>query len=116
MRQEPAAATLEGMLDEALRWLLELGERYGVNPIVYAVIYVGAAPFFFGSLAWLIRNLRTGRTLAVPLASTAFFFSAPTLYVFLAGRSLPAWVYAVLIGLAVIGVVMTVRRVWREMR
>ena len=104
------------MLDEALRWLLELGERYGVNPVLYAVIYVGAAPFFFGSLAWLIRNLRGGRALALPLASTAFFFSAPPLYVFLAGRNLPAWVYALLIGLALVGVVMTVRRVRRELR
>lgn len=103
------------MVEDAVRWLLELGERYGVNPVVYAVIYVGAAPFFFGSLAWLVRSLRHGRDLALPLVSTAFFFSAPTLYVFLAGRNLPWWAYAVLVGLAVIGLAMTVRRVRREL-
>ena len=104
------------MIEDAVRWLLELGDRYGVNPGVYAVIYVGAAPFFFGSLAWLVRNLRRRGDLAMPMASTAFFFSAPTLYVFLAGRNLPWWVYAVLIGLAVVGTVTTVRRVRRQLR
>jgi peptidoglycan/LPS O-acetylase OafA/YrhL len=104
------------MWDEITSWLLSLGDDYGVDPVIYAIIYVGAAPFFFGSLAWLVRTLRRCDPLLLPLASTAFFFSAPTLYVVAAGRNLPAWVYGLLVALAIFGAVMTVRKVRRELR
>jgi peptidoglycan/LPS O-acetylase OafA/YrhL len=104
------------MSEDLLAWLLSLGDEYGVDPVVYAVIYVGAAPLFFASLVWLVSALRRRGPIVLPLLSTAFFFSAPTLYVFVAGRNLPPWVYAVVIGLAVLGVVMTVRRIREQLR
>lgn len=104
------------MWDAIVDWLLSLGDEYGVDPLVYAVIYVGAAPLFFGSLAWLISGLRRGRPVALPLASAAFFFSAPTLYVFIVGRNLPPWVYGLLAALAIFGAITTVRRVRRQLR
>ena len=97
-------------------WLGGLGEAYGVDPLVYAILYVGAAPLFFGSLVWLIRRLRRHQSAAVPAASAAFFFSIPTLYVFLAGRDLPPWVYLVLVGLAVVGAIAAVQRVRNAVR
>ena len=99
------------MWDDLLAWLGGLGEEYGVDPLVYAVLYVGAAPFFFGSLAWLVRSIRRHDAILGPALSTAFFFSLPTLYVFVAGRNLPWWVYALLIGLAILGAIGAMRRV-----
>ena len=99
------------MWDDPLAWLGSLGEDYGVDPLVYAILYVGAAPFFFGSLAWLVRSIRRRDTLLASGLSTAFFFSLPTLYVFAVGRDLPSWVYAVLIGLAIVGAIGVMRRV-----
>ena len=104
------------MLDDVLTWLSTLGDEYGVDPVVYAVIYVAAAPLFFGSVAWLVRRLRRREPFLVPAASAALFFSAPTLYVFLAGRDLPWWVYAVLVGLGVIGAVTSIRSVRARVR
>ena len=104
------------MWEDLLAWLQSLGDEYGVDPVVYAVIYVGAAPFFIASLVWLVRTLRRHGPIGLPLLSTAFFFIAPTLYVLVAGRDLPPWVYAVLIGLAVLGVVMTVRKIREQLR
>ncbi len=104
------------MLDDIGAWLMTLGEDYGVDPVVYAVIYVAAAPLFFLSLAWLVRTLRRGRSLVLPAASTALFFAAPTLYVFIAGRNLPGWVYGVLIGLAVFGAITTIRSIRNRLR
>ena len=104
------------MVDGLLTWLGSLGEEYGVDPLIYAVLYVGAAPFFFGSLAWLIRRIRRRGSLLWPAVATAFFFSLPTLYVFVAGRNLPAWVYALLIGLAIVGVIDVTRRVRGALR
>ena len=96
--------------DDLIAWLGSLGEEYGVDPLIYAILYVGAAPFFFGSLAWLIRSIRRREALLIPAVSTALFFSLPTLYVFVAGRNLPPWVYAILIALALVGVFDVMRR------
>jgi hypothetical protein len=30
--------------------------NYGVNPLIFGAIYVGAIPFFSFSIGWLIRN------------------------------------------------------------
>jgi peptidoglycan/LPS O-acetylase OafA/YrhL len=104
------------MWEDILAWLLSLGEEYGVDPVVYAVIYVSAAPFFFASLAWLVRTIRRRGPIGLPLLSTAVFFSLPTLYVFIAGRNLPPWAYAVLIGLVILGAVVTGLRVREQLR
>ena len=104
------------MWEDIVAWLLSLGDEYGVDPVVYAVIYIGALPFFIGSVAWLVRTIRRRGPIGLPLLSTAVFFSLPTLYVFLAGRNLPQWVYVVLVGLAVVGAVITVRRVREQVR
>jgi peptidoglycan/LPS O-acetylase OafA/YrhL len=99
------------LIDDVGRWLGGLSEGFGVDPLVYAILYVGSAPFFFGSLAWLIGRLRRREPVLLPAISTVVFFSLPTLYVFVAGRNLPWWIYAVLVILAVLGAVAAVRRV-----
>jgi hypothetical protein len=104
------------MWEDLLAWLFSLGEEYGVDPVVYAAIYLGSAPLFFASLVWLVRTLRRHGPIGLPLLLTAFFFSLPTLYIFVAGRNLPPWVYAVLVGLAVLGVLLTVRRIREQLK
>ena len=99
-----------------MAWLRSLGEDFGVDPVVYAAIYIGAAPLFLGSAAWLVRSLRRREPTGLPLLSTVFFFSVPTLYIFLAGRNLPAWVYAALVGLAAFGALMTIEAIRRQLR
>ena len=42
-------------------WFLSLGDEYGVDPIIFGSISVGAIPFFWLSVAWLVRNLRRGK-------------------------------------------------------
>ncbi|HEY6608305.1 MAG TPA: hypothetical protein VI277_03825 [Candidatus Limnocylindria bacterium] len=104
------------MWEDLIDWLGSLGAEYGVDPVVYAVLYVGAAPFFFFSLAWLIRRLRRHEAWGLAAVSTAFFFILPTLYVALAGRNLPWWTWALLIGLTVFGAVLAISRIRRELR
>ena len=45
------------MISDMTAWFFGLGERYGVNPLIFGSIYVGAIPFFSLSIAWLVRNL-----------------------------------------------------------
>lgn len=77
-------------------WFLGLGEHYHVNPYIFGGIYVGAIPFFFGSLSWTIRNIRKKKSFLLPLMLTGLFFVSAYLYLIIAGRHIPVWVYAFL--------------------
>jgi hypothetical protein len=92
-------------------WFLGLGKRYNVNPFIFGSIYVGAIPFFSLSIAWLVRNLRRGRSAAAPLLSAAFFFVSAYLYLLVAGQNIPVWVYVFIAGMLALGVLSTVRKV-----
>ena len=92
-------------------WFLGFGKRYGVNPVIFGSIYVGAIPFFSLSIAWLIRNLRQGRSAVAPLLSAAFFFVSAYLYLLGAGRNIPTWVYFFIAVMLALGVWSTVRKV-----
>ena len=97
---------------EALNdWFLGLGAEYGVNPYVFGGIYVGAIPLFTASVAWLVRNARTGRSVVVPALAAGFFFVSAYLYLIVAGQNVPWWVYAAVAVLVVGGAWSTVRSV-----
>ncbi len=87
---------------ETLRgWFFGLGETYGVNPIIFGTIYVGAIPFFTLSIGWLIRNYRKQKSIVLPALSAGFFFVSAYLYLIIAGRNVPFWVYLFIIALVV---------------
>ncbi|MDX1545449.1 MAG: hypothetical protein R3247_00585 [Rhodothermales bacterium] len=95
-------------------WFLSLGAEYGVNPILFGSIYVGAIPFFTLSVGWLVRNLRRKRSIVLPTLAASFFFISAYLYLLVAGRNIPAWVYGFVAAMVVFGVVSTVRKVRRQ--
>ncbi len=90
-------------------------DTYSVDPVVFLVIYLGSAPFFYYSL------FRMGRALARKLGSEIMLWSAiflcataaPFVYVLLFGRNLPWWVYGILALLIGQGVFSLVRRLRR---
>jgi hypothetical protein len=89
-------------------WLFNLGKDYGVDPLVFGIIYIGTVPPFWASLAWMVRNARLKKPITLPAAVTGFFFIASYLYVAVAGRNLPWWIYGIIVFLAVAGGVTTV--------
>lgn len=92
-------------------WFFGLGEAYGVNPIIFGSIYVGAIPFFMLSIAWLVRRLRAGQSIVVPVLCAGFCFVSAYLYLAIAGRNIPIWVWAMLGLLIAYGAISTVRDV-----
>ena len=97
-------------------WFMGLGEAYGVNPIVFGSIYVGAIPFFTLSIGWLVRNLRRGRSVALPVLSASFFFISAYLYLLVAGRNITLWVYGFVAAMIAFGVYSTVQKVREQAR
>lgn len=82
------------ILEIGKQWFLTLGETYGVNPVIFGSIYVGAIPLFTLSIAWIIRNYRIDKSVVLPTLSAGFFFLSAYLYLFIVGKNVPWWVYA----------------------
>lgn len=99
------------MWDSLRDWFLGLGTAYGVDPVLFGIIYVGAIPFFTASIGWLVRNARLGKSVVVPALSAGFFFVSAYLYLIVAGRNVPVWVYAFVALLVAGGAWLTVRKV-----
>lgn len=99
-------------IDELMR---AARDNYGVNPVVFLVIYLVGVPFFYYSLFRTIRALAKRLLKEVLLWSTIFLCvnMTPFLYVLFFGRNLPWWVYggiALLIGQGVVSLVMKLRK------
>lgn len=95
-------------------WFLGLGEEYGVNPIIFGVIYVGAIPFFTMSIAWLIRNFKRKKSILLPVLSSGFFFVSAYLYLIIAGKNVPVWVYFFIVILVILGAFSTIKKVKKQ--
>ena len=96
-------------------WFFSLGENYGVKPLIFGAIYVGAIPFFSFSVGWLIRNYRKGKSVALPALSAMFFFISAYIYLIFAGKNVPFWVYGIVILLVVFGVWSTIKKVRKQL-
>lgn len=102
------------MLDDLTTWFFGLGEAYGVDPLVFGAIYVGAIPLFALSVAWLVRNVRRKRSPLVPALAAAACFVSAYVYLLIAGENVPLWVYGAVVILVVAGAWSAVRSVRRK--
>lgn len=104
------------MMEAIRHWLLGLGLHYGVNPLLFGAIYVGAVPLFSLSLAWLARSVRRRKSPVVPALSASFWFVPAYLYLLVAGRNIPAWVYFFIAAMVIVGGYSAVRRIAAKLR
>jgi hypothetical protein len=74
-------------------------DTYGVDPIVFVLIYLVCAPVFYYSLFRMIRAAAVRRANEAVFWSSVFLCAvvAPFLYVLVCGRNLPWWVYGVIV-------------------
>jgi uncharacterized membrane protein len=100
-------------MEAAHQWVLDLGAQYGVNPYIFGSIYVGAIPFFLASMAWLVQRARAGRSTVVPMLCAGLCFVSAYIYLAIAGRNIPVWVWlflAALIGFSAVSTIRDTRR------
>lgn len=95
-------------------WFFTLGEQYHVNPLIFGLLYVGAIPFFMASIAWLVRSYRKRKSIVLPIFSAGFWFVSAYLYLIIAGRNVPFWVYGVVVALVIFGGISTIRKVRKQ--
>ena len=102
------------MIDAFTDWFLSLGANYGVNPWIFGAIYIGAIPFFLASIAWLVRRARQHRSTVLPMLCAGFCFVSAYLYLAIAGRNIPLWVWIFLAVLVVYGAWSSIRDTRRK--
>lgn len=99
------------ILENVSNWFFGLGENYGVNPLIFGAIYVGAIPFFSISVGWLIRNYRKGKSIVLPALCAMFFFISAYIYLIFAGKNVPYWVYAAVVVMLLFGAYSTLKKI-----
>ncbi|MDX1585774.1 MAG: hypothetical protein R3222_03485 [Balneolaceae bacterium] len=104
------------ILELSKEWFFGLGAKYGVNPIIFGAIYVGAIPLFTASMAWLYRNYRRERSIVLPAVSAILFFISAYIYLIIAGNNVPWWVYAVMVVMVSYGVFATTRKIRKKIK
>ncbi|WP_034917265.1 hypothetical protein [Gillisia sp. CAL575] len=95
-------------------WFLSLGEKYNVNPFIFGGIYLGAIPFFFLSLSWTIKRIRNKKSFVFPTLLTGLFFISAYLYLLVAGRNIPLWVYFFIGIMVLYGIYSTVKKIRKK--
>ncbi len=102
---------MAGIIEIVTSWFMGLGDKYGVNPIIFGSIYVGAIPFFTLSIAWVVKNYRREKSIVIPSLSAIFFFISAYVYLIIAGQNVPLWVYGIVILMVVYGAYSTILKV-----
>lgn len=102
------------MLEALNTWILAQGAQYNVNPYIFGAIYIGAIPFFFASVAWLVKRARAGRSTVAPTMLAGFFFVSAYIYLAVFGQDIPLWVWIFLAALIVYGAWSTIRDTRRK--
>jgi len=74
-------------------WIINLGEKHEVDPLILGSLYLVSKLSFFSFLGWVIKNLRSKRPFLIPLLFACMSFSLPYLYLVIAGRNISVWVY-----------------------
>lgn len=96
--------------------VLALGNAYGVNAALFAVLYLAHHPLFWGTMAWLAARVRRRQPVAGVVALGVFFWIMPYAYVLAFGHGLPWWAYAVACVVLLIGGAHTIREIRRRLR
>jgi hypothetical protein len=102
----PDIPTLQVMTDYLTMfkdWVVSLGEKHEVDPLILGSLYLVSKLCFFSFLGWTIKNLRAKKPLIVPLLLASVSFSLPYLYLVIAGRNISVWVYIFIAAMFIYG-------------
>jgi uncharacterized protein YacL len=101
------------VLDYIHNWLSDIQHNYGVNPIVFGIIYcVSVVPFWLSIYKIIagIKNRKTAQvsTFGIILGITII---APFVYVALFGRNLPIWFWIIAVLVIAYSIYSVLRRI-----
>jgi len=96
---------------EIYNWFMGLGEPYGVDPVIFGSIYVGAIPIFWLAIGWLVRNIKQKRPVTGPVLLACACAISAYVYLIIAGENVPMWVYGLIVAIIVYAIYSTLNKV-----
>jgi len=96
---------------EIYNWFMGLGEPYGVDPIIFGSIYVGAIPIFWLAIGWLVRNIKKKRSVTGPVLLACACAISAYVYLIFVGENVPMWVYGLIVAIIVYAIYSTLNKV-----
>lgn len=97
--------------EQIYEWFMGLGEPYGVNPIIFGSIYVGAIPFFWVAITWLVYNIKNKKSVTGPVLMACACAVSAYVYLIIAGENVPLWVYGFIAAIIVYAIYSTLNKV-----
>ncbi len=85
-------------------FLANAQQQYGIDPLVFGLLYFGSIPLFIASTAWFVRNVREKKPILLPAALSVLFWTAAYIYIAAAGTNIPTWVYMIIAAAAAIAI------------
>jgi hypothetical protein len=85
-------------------WVVDLGDKHGVDPLVIFCLYLCSKISLFTCLGWAINNIRLKKPFVPQLLFAGISFCVPYTYVMIVGRNIAPWVYVVIGLIFVLGV------------
>jgi hypothetical protein len=79
--------------------VFELSSYYGVDPLIFGLLYAGTIPLLWFSIGWIIRNIQKKQPIIVPLVAAALCVTGTYIYLLFAGQNIPLWVYGFAAGM-----------------
>lgn len=92
-------------------WFMGLGEPYGVNPVIFGSIYVGAIPFFWVAIYWLVRNIKQKKSVTGPVLMACGCAVSSYIYLIIVGQNVPGWVYGLIAAIIIYAIYSTLKKV-----
>lgn len=92
----------------------QFGLQYGVDPLIFALLYFGTIPFSLLGFSWLVRNVKSRRPVFAPLLLMFFCFIGTYIYLFISGQDIPIWVYLLVLLVMFYSAFVSVRKIRRH--
>lgn len=99
------------MWEPIKNWFQSVGNEYGVDPLVFALIYLLTIPCFTVAVGWIVRRLLRGRSFVLPSILAALFYISSYAYIVAVGRNIPLWVYGLMVALIAVGGYFTIQNI-----
>lgn len=96
--------------------ITEIGVSHGVNPVVFAVLYLAHHPLFWGTVAWIAIRARRRQVVWPHVMLASIFWIMPYTYLIFSARHLPWWIVCVIVLFLTIGAFHAVLEVRKRIR
>jgi hypothetical protein len=80
-------------MDSFIEWTFSFGNQYGVNSLIFALLYFGTIPLSIFFFTLLVRNHQKQKPLFLPILGMFLCFIGTYIYLFLVGKNIPNWVW-----------------------